>query len=118
VGGFEMAAIAGFVLGASESRLPVVVDGFPCCAGALAARAIDANALATTFFGHLSAERAHGLMLEALKAKPICNFGMRLGEGTGAALAISVIEAAVCLYREMATFGEAGVSEKAELAAG
>jgi len=110
VGGFEIAAIAGFLLRASELRLPVVLDGFPCCAGALAARALDAAALRTCFFAHRSAERGHAVLLEELGARPLLDLGMRLGEGTGAALGMALIESAVRLYREMATFEEAGVS--------
>ena len=110
VGGFELAAITGFLLRASELRLPVVLDGYPCCAGALAARTIRASALDTAFFSHLSAEPGHGLLMEALGARPYFDFGMRLGEGTGAALMMGLIDIAVRLYREMATFDEARVS--------
>jgi nicotinate-nucleotide--dimethylbenzimidazole phosphoribosyltransferase len=109
VGGFEIAAITGFILGASTHRLPVVLDGFPCCSAALAARAISPDALSTAFFGHLSAERGHAFLLEWLNAEPLLSLGMRLGEGTGAALAIGIIDAAVLLYREMATFEEAAI---------
>ena len=110
-GGFEIAAIAGFVLRASQLRLPVVVDGFPCSAGALVAKSMDSTALSTTFFSHTSGEPAHRLMLEYLNACPYFNLGLRLGEGTGAALMIGIIDSAVRLYREMATFVEAGVSD-------
>jgi nicotinate-nucleotide--dimethylbenzimidazole phosphoribosyltransferase len=110
VGGFEMGGTAGFLIEASKRRLPVVLDGFPCCAGALIARAIDPTALDSAFFGHRSAERGHARMLEALGAEPVCDFAMRLGEGSGAAVAIGIIETAVRLYREMATFAEAGVA--------
>jgi nicotinate-nucleotide--dimethylbenzimidazole phosphoribosyltransferase len=109
VGGLEIAAIAGFLLEASARRLPVVLDGFPCSAAALVARAISSDALNTAFFGHLSAERGHAFLLEALGARPLLSLRMRLGEGTGAALAMGIIDAAVCLYREMATFEEAAV---------
>jgi nicotinate-nucleotide--dimethylbenzimidazole phosphoribosyltransferase len=109
LGGLEIAAIAGFLLEASARRLPVVLDGFPCCVAALAARAISSDALNTAFFGHLSAERGHAFLLECLRARPLLSFGMRLGEGTGAALAMGIIDAAVRLYREMATFDEAAV---------
>jgi nicotinate-nucleotide--dimethylbenzimidazole phosphoribosyltransferase len=109
-GGFEIAAIAGFILAASKLRLPVILDGFPCCAGALVASNIDANALATTFFSHESQEPGHALMLEFMNVRPYYNLGLRLGEGTGAALMIGIIDSAVRLYREMATFSEAGVS--------
>ena len=112
VGGFEIAAIAGFIGGASKLRLPVVLDGFPGCAGALIARLIDPEALSPVFFSHLSREPAHKLMLDLLNATPYLDLGMRLGEGTGAALQMGVIDAAVRLYREMATFAEAGVSNR------
>ena len=109
VGGFEIGAIAGFILGAAEHKLPVVLDGFPCCSGALVARAIRPDCLRTVFFGHRSAERAHSTMLETLGGEPLIELGMRLGEGSGAAIAMGVIDAAVRLYREMATFEEAAV---------
>ena len=110
VGGFEIGAIAGFILGASRLRLPVVLDGFPCCAAALIAKALAPDALSTVFFSHLSQEPAHQTMLDLLGAKPYFDLGLRLGEGTGAALMMGIIDAAVRLYREMATFAEAGVS--------
>ncbi|MBC7926771.1 MAG: nicotinate-nucleotide--dimethylbenzimidazole phosphoribosyltransferase [Bryobacteraceae bacterium] len=110
VGGFEIAAIAGFIGRASEIGLPVVLDGFPCCAGALVAQTIRPGALGTSFFGHRSAEKGHEKMLQTLGAKPVLDLGMRLGEGTGAALAMGIIDRAITLYREMATFGEAQVS--------
>lgn len=110
VGGLEIAAIAGFITEAAVQRLPVVLDGFPCCAAALVARALAHNALDTAFFGHLSSERGHAFLLESLGVRPMLSFGMRLGEGTGAALAMTIIDAAVRLYREMATFEEAAVS--------
>lgn len=109
-GGFEIAGMAGFILGASRLRLPVVLDGFPCCAAALAARSIDPDGLATVFFSHVSQEPGHRALLEFLGARAYFDFGMRLGEGTGAALMIGLIDVAVRLYREMATFSEAGVS--------
>lgn len=110
VGGFEIAAMAGFLLGASATRLPVVLDGFISCSAALAARALDPRALETAFFSHRSAEPGHTRMLTALGASPSFDLGMRLGEGTGAALMMQVIDAAVALYRDMATFESAGVS--------
>ncbi|MGH9666292.1 MAG: nicotinate-nucleotide--dimethylbenzimidazole phosphoribosyltransferase [Bryobacteraceae bacterium] len=110
VGGFEIGAIAGFILGAAASRRPVVLDGFISCSAALIARALAPETLHYLFFSHRSAERGHRLMLDALGAAPMFDLEMRLGEGTGAALGIGVLEAAVKLYREMATFKEAGVS--------
>lgn len=110
VGGFEIGAIAGFLIRAAHNRLPVVLDGFPCCAAALIARALAPDCLDVAFYGHRSAEKAHGLMLEALSAQPYLDLGMRLGEGTGAVLTVGLLDAAVKLYREMATFSEARVS--------
>lgn len=109
-GGFETGALAGFLIRASERNLPVVLDGFPCGAAALIARAINPHALGSALFGHRSAEPGHDLMLKLLGADPYLSLGMRLGEGTGAALAIGILDAAVRLYSEMATFDEAGVS--------
>lgn len=112
VGGFEIAAIAGLILGAAERRRMVVLDGFISCAGALIARAISLTAMDYTVFSHRSAERGHRKMLEFLAAQPLLDLDMRLGEGTGAAIGISLVEAAVRLYREMATFETAGVSNR------
>jgi nicotinate-nucleotide--dimethylbenzimidazole phosphoribosyltransferase len=113
VGGFEIGAIAGFIIGAAEHNLPVVLDGFPCCSGALVARAIQPGCLRTVFFGHRSAERAHSMMLASLGADPLIELGMRLGEGSGAAIAMGIVDSAVRLYREMATFEEAAVERDA-----
>jgi len=110
VGGFEIAAIAGLVLGAWERRVAVVVDGFIATAGALLAARLEPGTRAAMLFAHRSAEAGHGVALEALEASPLLDLGMRLGEGTGAALAIGLIESAVRLYREMATFDSAGVT--------
>jgi len=111
LGGFEIAAIAGLILGAAQSRRGVVLDGFISCSAALVARAIEPASLDCVVYSHCSAERGHRRMLEALGARrPLLDLGMRLGEGTGAAIGISLVEAAVRLYREMATFASAGVS--------
>jgi nicotinate-nucleotide--dimethylbenzimidazole phosphoribosyltransferase len=109
VGGFEVGAIAGFIVRAAELRLPVVLDGFPCGSAALVARALREDCLRYVFFGHRSAERGHNLMLQVLGARPLLDLEMRLGEGTGAALAMMVIESSVALYRDMRTFEEASV---------
>ncbi len=111
-GGFEIAAIAGLILGAAQRRRMVVLDGFISCAGALVARAIAPASLDYAVFSHLSAERGHRRMLESLNAQPMFDLDMRLGEGTGAALGINLVEAAVKLYREMATFETAGVANR------
>ncbi len=111
VGGFEIGAIAGYVLGAAATRTPVLLDGFIACSAALIARAICPAALDYVIFAHRSAEHGHAAMLTALGANPLLDLGMRLGEGTGAALAMQIVESAVRLYLEMATFSDAGVSE-------
>jgi nicotinate-nucleotide--dimethylbenzimidazole phosphoribosyltransferase len=112
LGGFEIAAIAGLVLGAAQHRRVVVLDGFISCAGAVIARALAPGALDYAVFSHRSAERGHRKMLEFLYAQPLFDLDMRLGEGTGAAIAINLVEAAVKLYREMATFESAGVANR------
>jgi nicotinate-nucleotide--dimethylbenzimidazole phosphoribosyltransferase len=113
VGGLEIAGICGLILGGAARRMAVVVDGFISSAGALVACRMNEHVSGYLFFSHCSAEAGHALMLERMGAQPILNLGMRLGEGTGAVLAMSVIEAAVKVYNEMATFGSAGVSGKA-----
>jgi nicotinate-nucleotide--dimethylbenzimidazole phosphoribosyltransferase len=110
VGGFEIGAIAGLIVGAAAARVAVVVDGFIATAGALLAAGIEPGVQEGLFFAHRSAEAGHVVALEALGARPLLDLGMRLGEGTGAALAIGVIESAVRLYNEMATFDSAGVT--------
>ena len=112
VGGFEIAGICGLVLGAAACRVPVVVDGFISSAGALAACRICPAVTDYLFFSHLSQEQGHKSVLQQMGARPILDLDMRLGEGTGAALAMLVIEGAVKIYNEMATFSSAGVSEK------
>lgn len=114
VGGLEIAGIAGLALGGAASRVPVVVDGFISSAGALVACRMCESVGGYLFFSHRSEEAGHAVFLERFGARPILDLGMRLGEGTGAALAMMVIEAAVKVYNEMATFGSAGVSEKSE----
>ncbi len=110
LGGREIAAIVGLILGAAEQRTVVMLDGFISCSAALVARAMQPRALDNVLFAHCSAERGHRKMLEALGARPLLDLDMRLGEGTGAALGIALVEASVKLYREMATFSSAGVS--------
>ena len=108
-GGFEIATMTGFLLGAAERGIPVVVDGFIASAAALAARAIDARVMPYLVFSHVSAESPHRRLLRELGVRPVLDLDLRLGEGSGAALAMPVLEAAVALYEGMATFGEAGV---------
>jgi nicotinate-nucleotide--dimethylbenzimidazole phosphoribosyltransferase len=112
LGGFEIAAMAGVCLGGAAKSVPLVVDGFIATAAAAAAERLRPGLLAHLFFGHRSAEGGHALALERLGVRPILDLKMRLGEGTGAALAMSAIESALALYHEMATFASAGVSEK------
>ena len=110
LGGFEIATMAGFLLGAAAERMPVVVDGFISSSAAMAAMAIAPRVLPYLLFSHVSAETAHGRLLGALGVRPILDLDMRLGEGTGAAMAMPVLDAAVALYQGMATFAEGGVS--------
>jgi nicotinate-nucleotide--dimethylbenzimidazole phosphoribosyltransferase len=112
VGGFEIAAMCGFCLGAAAVRLPVVTDGFiATAAAALAVRLCPAMA-GYLFAAHQSAEPGHARLLAAIGEQPLLNLGMRLGEGTGAALAIGIVRAAVAAFTQMATFASAGVSNR------
>jgi nicotinate-nucleotide--dimethylbenzimidazole phosphoribosyltransferase len=110
IGGFEIGAIAGLIIGAAAKRIPVVVDGFISGAGAMIATKLAPACKDYLFFSHLSRERGHRRMLEFFDARPILDLDMCLGEGTGAAVAIDVITAAVRIYQEMATFESASVS--------
>jgi len=110
VGGFEIGAIAGLILGAAAHRIPVVADGFISGAGAMIATTLEPACRDYLFFSHLSRERGHKRMLDYFDARPILDLDMCLGEGTGAAIAIDVITAAVRIYTEMATFESASVS--------
>ena len=112
VGGFEIGGIAGTMLAGAYHRRAVVVDGFISTAGALIARALCPNVTGYVFAGHRSEEAGHGIMLKHLGLEPILDLGMRLGEGTGAALAMGVIEGAVRMFKEVLTFEEAGVANK------
>jgi nicotinate-nucleotide--dimethylbenzimidazole phosphoribosyltransferase len=111
VGGFEIGGLAGVMLGAAARRIPAVIDGFISGAAALIATAMSPKLKDYLIAAHLSAESGHRKVLEHLGLKPLLSLDMRLGEGTGAALGIFIIEAAVKILNEMATFGEAGVSE-------
>lgn len=110
LGGFEIAALTGLILGAASHRHLIMLDGFITCAAAIIARAIAPASLDYAVFSHCSAEQAHKKMLDFLNARPLLNLEMRLGEGTGAALGIGLLESALNLYNEMATFQSAGVS--------
>jgi nicotinate-nucleotide--dimethylbenzimidazole phosphoribosyltransferase len=110
VGGLEIAALVGVILAAAAARLPVVVDGFISGAAALVAARMAPAAKGYMIAGHRSQEAGHGLMLEMLGLRPLLDLEMRLGEGTGAVLAMHLVEAAARILDEMATFDEAGVS--------
>lgn len=112
VGGLEIGAMTGVILGAAAFRLPMVLDGFISAAAALLARRFCIHVRDVLFASHLSAEKGHGLMLDELKLAPVLDLQMRLGEGTGACLLMGLIEAAVRILGEMATFQSAGVKEK------
>jgi nicotinate-nucleotide--dimethylbenzimidazole phosphoribosyltransferase len=110
VGGFEIAAMTGFLLGAAAVRLPVVVDGFIAGAAALIARSIKPDALDAAIFAHRSAEQAHGFLLEFMGVEPQFDLAMCLGEGTGAALGLNLLETALRVFRETSTLEEAQIS--------
>ncbi len=112
VGGFEIGGLAGVILGAAANRVPVVVDGFISTAAAMIAVAIAPQVKLYLIAAHRSQERGHGLMLDWLGLDPLLDFDLRLGEGTGAALGISLAEASCKILAEMATFEDAGVSNK------
>lgn len=114
VGGFEIGGLAGLMLGAASMHVPIMVDGFISTAAAMIAVSLAPQCREYLIFAHRSKEYGHGLMLNWLGVKPLLDLDMRLGEGTGAALGISMAEAACKILSEMATFGEAGVSEKKE----
>jgi nicotinate-nucleotide--dimethylbenzimidazole phosphoribosyltransferase len=114
VGGAEIGGIAGLILGAASKKIPVVIDGFISTAGALIAYAIEPAVKDYMFAAHNSVEKGHAIILEKMGLKPILDLDLRLGEGTGAALGMFIIEAGLKIYREMATFDEAGVSKELE----
>lgn len=111
VGGAEIAGIAGLILGAARLKVPVVVDGFISTAGALVAAELKPEVKQYIFAAHNSVEKGHAVMLARLGHRPFVDLDLRLGEGTGAAIGISLIDAALKIYNEMATFGDAGVSD-------
>ncbi|MBF0538462.1 MAG: nicotinate-nucleotide--dimethylbenzimidazole phosphoribosyltransferase [Nitrospirae bacterium] len=111
VGGAEIAAIAGMVLGAAQRSLPIVVDGFISSVGALIAYCMDNSVRDYMFFAHMSQEVGHKAILEFMDSTPMLDLDLRLGEGTGAALAMTILDAAIKIYNEMATFEQAGVSD-------
>jgi nicotinate-nucleotide--dimethylbenzimidazole phosphoribosyltransferase len=111
VGGLEIAAMTGFFLGAARNGIAVVADGFISTAAAAIAFAIEPRVRGYLFAGHQSEEPGHRVLLDYIALKPILSLRMRLGEGSGAVLAMPIIESAMALYNEMATFASAGVSE-------
>ena len=114
LGGREVAAIVGAILAARIQRVPVVLDGYVVTAAAAILHALDQSALDHCLAAHCSAEGAHTDVLKRLGLTPLLDLGMRLGEGSGAALACGIIKAAARCHSGMATFGEAGVDEKSE----
>jgi nicotinate-nucleotide--dimethylbenzimidazole phosphoribosyltransferase len=110
VGGLEIAAMAGMMLAAAGRRIVIVIDGFISTAAAAVACALAPSARDYMFAGHRSQEPGHRILLSRLELRPILDLDMRLGEGTGAVLAMPILEAAVRIYNEMATFSSAGVS--------
>jgi nicotinate-nucleotide--dimethylbenzimidazole phosphoribosyltransferase len=111
LGGFEIAGLAGVVLGGAACRVPVVLDGFIATVSALVAIRLAPRAKGYLIASHQSVEVGHRRVLDALGVKPLLDLEMRLGEGTGAALAIALVDASMRLWREMATFEAAGVSD-------
>jgi len=112
LGGFEIAALTGAFIGCAQRGIPVLVDGYIATAAALLAVRIQPGVADWLMYAHRSAEPGHILMLDALQAEPLLQLGMRLGEGSGAAVAVPLLQLACALHNDMATFAEAGVSEK------
>jgi nicotinate-nucleotide--dimethylbenzimidazole phosphoribosyltransferase len=112
LGGREMAAICGAIIAARLSRIPVLLDGYVTCAAAAVLHSMDEHALDHCVVAHVSAEPGHRHLLEKLGKEPLFNFGMRLGEGSGAALGIGILRSAIACHNGMATFEEAAVSNK------
>lgn len=112
VGGLEIGGLAGLILGAAAARIPVVLDGFIAGAAALIAVGLQPSCRDYLIASHRSVEEGHRVLLDHLSLKPLLDLDLRLGEGTGACLGIDLVYAAIKIYTEMATFGEAGVAEK------
>ena len=112
LGGLEIAGIAGLYLGACEKRMAVLVDGFIASSAALAAIKICPTLGELLIFSHLSEEPGHSRILKSMRTRPLLSLNLRLGEGTGACLAMPLVEAALACHNQMATFASAGVSEK------
>ena len=114
LGGFEIAAMTGAILACAYFSMAVVVDGVVVAASTLIAQRLNVQSLEYVFLAHQSQERGHHFVIEALNQKPLLNLSMRLGEASGAALAINILDAAVKIYNEVATFEEAEVANKKE----
>ncbi len=112
VGGRELAAMAGAIIAARLQRIPIVLDGYVCTAAAAVLQAVNPAALDHCVVGHVSAEPGHLKLLASLEKKALLDLGMRLGEGSGAALAVSILHAAVACHTGMGSFDQAGVAEK------
>ena len=112
VGGLEIAGLAGLILGASAARVPVVLDGFIAGAAALIAMGLQPLCRDYLIASHRSVERGHQAILDHLGLKPLLDLDLRLGEGTGACLGMSLVQASIKILTEMATFEEAGVSQR------
>ena len=110
VGGLEIAALTGAIIAAAQARTPLLVDGFIVSAAALAATRINPTCAPWLIYSHRSLERGHRLVLEALAAEPILDLKLRLGEGSGAAVALPILRLACALHAQMATFEEARIA--------
>jgi nicotinate-nucleotide--dimethylbenzimidazole phosphoribosyltransferase len=113
VGGLEIAAISGAIIAAAQRRIPVLIDGFIASVAALAAVSLNPSCRPYLIFSHRSAEQGHRLVLDALEARPLLDLDLRLGEGSGAALALPILRLACALHNGMATFAEAAVPDRA-----
>jgi nicotinate-nucleotide--dimethylbenzimidazole phosphoribosyltransferase len=111
LGGREQAAICGAVLAARAQRTPVILDGFICTSAAATLYAADPRLLDHCLVGHVSAEPGHRRLLDAIDKRAVLEFDMRLGEGSGAALALGILRSALACHNGMATFAQAGISE-------
>jgi nicotinate-nucleotide--dimethylbenzimidazole phosphoribosyltransferase len=112
VGGLEIAAISGAIIAAAQRRIPVLIDGFIASVAALAAFRLNPSCRPYLIFSHRSAEQGHRLVLDALEARPLLDLDLRLGEGSGAALALPILRLACALHNGMATFAEAAVPDR------
>jgi len=112
LGGFEIAALTGAYLAAAQQGIAVLVDGFICSVAALLAVRLNPACRNWLLFAHHGAEPGHVRVLQALKAEPLLELGLRLGEGSGAALAVPLLRLACALHGQMATFAEAAVAER------